>query len=52
MSVVKLPQIIEGYDKDDIWNVDETGVLGRLYLTVDLCKREKSVMEARRAKNG
>ncbi len=22
----RLPEVIEGYDRDDIWNMDETGV--------------------------
>ena len=29
MSKEKLPQIFEGYNADDIWNIDETGCFWR-----------------------
>ncbi len=33
----RLPELITGYAKEDVWNMDETGVLfGELYLIVAL----------------
>jgi len=51
----RLPEIIEGYAKEDIWNMDETGVFcgfGKPFLIVASGKRGSNAMGARRARNG
>ena len=48
----QLPEIVQGYKKGDIWYMDETGVFGRLYRTVALDRKGRSVKEAGRASKG
>ena len=43
----RIPEAVQGYKKEDIWNLDKTGFSGRLCLTMDLSKKEGSAKEAR-----
>jgi hypothetical protein len=45
----RLPELVDGYQKEDIWNFDETGVFfGKPFQTVVLGRGAKSVKEAKR----
>ena len=40
----RLPEIVHGYSKEDIWNLDETGISGWLCLIVDFQRKESNVL--------
>ena len=48
----RLPEIVKGYAKEDIWNMDETGVFWQALPERGFGQKGSSFMEARRARNG
>lgn len=48
----RLPEILEGYAKDDVWNMDETGVFWQALPDVALGAKDGKVREAKRASKG
>ena len=48
----RLPQIVQGYSKDNIWNMDETGLFFMLFLTEVLPKTVGVAKEGRNPSRG
>ena len=45
----RLPEILEGYDKEDVYNLDETGCFWRLFQPVALGRKGKNAKGERKA---
>ena len=43
----RLPEIVQGYEKDDIWNMDETGLFGKHCQKKVLVKNPSSAKEGK-----
>ena len=47
-----LPELLQGYKAEDIFNLDETGCFGGPCPKVDLKKGERSILVEKRARKG
>ena len=44
----RLPELVDGYRKEEIWNIDKTGVFGKPFLIVVLGREAKITNVAKR----